>query len=405
MKKLRKGGNAAETILLAAADAIGMICRGACTLDDYLDFHAPPDHRRTVEHLLLAFFRHRRFFQDELKKIASREPDPQIKNLILSAFTQIRFQNRIAMQSAVSVAVDAAKKYRADKFVNAVLRKFAAAGTPLPDDPEHILPEAVYARWKKRFTAEQLQELSRLFTSEADFTFRLAKGAEQPGFKCEYLGKTGLFDFYRSDAADAVNSAELKAGKIYIQDPAAAHAPSVPDYSAVKTVLDLCAAPGGKSLMMSENLTDDAVLTAFDRSQARQKLTKQNFDKKNLRHKVVWGDLADLTGSFDLVLADVPCSNTGVYKRRPDALWRFSSTELRKITVLQKEILSHAARLTAAGGQLVYSTCSIEPEENGSLIDGFLTEHPEFVQLCRQTVLPDDKSDGCSFALLKKAKK
>ena len=134
MKKSRKGGNAAETILLAAADAIGMICRGACTLDDYLDFHAPPDHRRTVEHLLLAFFRHRRFFQDELKKIASREPDPQIKNLILSAFTQIRFQNRIAMQSAVSVAVDAAKKYRADKFVNAVLRKFAAAGTPLPDD-------------------------------------------------------------------------------------------------------------------------------------------------------------------------------------------------------------------------------------------------------------------------------
>ena len=67
--------------------------------------------------------------------------------------------------------------------------------------------------------------------------------------------------------------------------------------------------------------------------------------------------------------------------------------------------LSHAARLTAAGGQLVYSPCSIEPEENGSLIDGFLTEHPEFVQLCRQTVLPDDKSDGCSFALLKKAKK
>ena len=149
------------------------------------------------------------------------------------------------------------------------------------------------------------------------------------------------------------------AGMIYVQEPAAMAPAECAEIDPDWWVLDMCAAPGGKSLMMSENLTDDAVLTAFDRSQARQKLTKQNFDKKNLRHKVVWGDLADLTGSFDLVLADVPCSNTGVFRRRPDALWNFSTAKMRELMAIQRDILESAFQRTASGGLLIYSTCSI----------------------------------------------
>jgi 16S rRNA (cytosine967-C5)-methyltransferase len=114
------------------------------------------------------------------------------------------------------------------------------------------------------------------------------------------------------------------------------------------------------------------------------------------------GDPAILTGTYDLVLADVPCSNTGVFRHRPDALWRFSEKDLAEITAIQRDILEHAARLTACGGQLVYSTCSLEPEENIEMVENFLVRHPEFTLRSGSTILPESSADGASAFLLVK---
>ena len=400
MKKLRKGGNAAETILLAAADAIGMICRGACTLDDYLDFHAPPDHRRTVEHLLLAFFRHRRFFQDELKKIASREPDPQIKNLILSAFTQIRFQNRIAMQSAVSVAVDAAKKYRADKFVNAVLRSVLREGYKFPKTAQEILPEAILKRWKKSFSAEDIERFAGLFLQKPPFTFRLCAGCADLPEKSSEISAFEPFRFAAGSAAAVLDSTEFAAGKYYIQDPAASMAVSLAKdiLPGCGTLLDLCAAPGGKTLMAAELLAPGARITAADISEKRQKLTAENFKLRNISARIITADPAEVQGSFDFVIADMPCSNTGVFRHRPDALWRFSEKSLAEVMEVQKHILHHAAGLTAEGGYLLLSTCSIEEDENT-----FPAEELEgFTLIESRTLLPEKEHDGAFAALWQK---
>ena len=108
----KRTGSAAETILTAAAGAIGMIDRNECTLDDYLDRHAPADFRRTVEHLLLCFYRYRGFFAGELNRLVSRPPENKVRNLLFAVFTQVRFQSAIAPESAASVAVDAAKRQR-----------------------------------------------------------------------------------------------------------------------------------------------------------------------------------------------------------------------------------------------------------------------------------------------------
>ena len=151
--------------------------------------------------------------------------------------------------------------------------------------------------------------------------------------------------------------------------------------------------------MIAENLPSDGKLTAFDRSKNRQILTQQNFDRRGLKHKVLSGKLEELTGTFDLVLADVPCSNTGVFRHRPDALWRFSEKELTAVTELQREILEHAARLTAPGGQLVYSTCSLEPEENILMAEDFAARHPDFKLAEGKTLLPDENADGASAFL------
>ena len=399
MRTRKRTGNAAETILTASADAIGLIDRGECTLDDYLDRHAPADFRRTVEHLLLCFYRHRGYFVRELSRLVSRTPDHKVQNLLFAVFTQCRFQSAIAPESAVSVAVDAAKKFRADKFVNAVLRRFIAERTAISSAPCDVLPSAVYTRWKKRYSEEILKQMAALFMSEPPFSFRMEKGTQQTDFDCRYLSGNSLFKFYSADSADVLKSRSLAEGRIYIQDPATGYAPSLPDYSSVKSAIDLCAAPGGKSLMIAENLPSDGKLTAFDRSKNRQILTQQNFDRRGLKHKVLSGKLEELTGTFDLVLADVPCSNTGVFRHRPDALWRFSEKELTAVTELQREILEHAARLTAPGGQLVYSTCSLEPEENILMAEDFAARHPDFKLAEGKTLLPDENADGASAFL------
>ena len=155
--------------------------------------------------------------------------------------------------------------------------------------------------------------------------------------------------------------------------------------------------------MISENLPSDGKLTAFDRSKSRQILTRKNFEKRGLTHKILSGNLEELSGSFDLVLADVPCSNTGVFRHRPDALWRFSEKDLISVVKLQRDILEHAARLTAPGGQLVYSTCSLEPEENSLMAEYFIARHPEFSLLTGQTLLPSASADGASAFIFRRS--
>jgi 16S rRNA (cytosine967-C5)-methyltransferase len=401
-KSLKKHASAAENILNASASAIGMIDRGECTLDDYLDRHAPPEFRRTVEHLLLAFYRRRGFFCSELNRLVSRTPDSKVRNLLFAVFTQIRFQDAIAPESAVSIAVDAAKKFHADKFVNAVLRRFIADSFPISSHPQDVLPSAIFKRWKMRYSEETLRHLSDLFTAEPPFSFRMEKGTQTVDFDCSPIRQESLFDFYTADSSSVLKSRALADGKIYIQDPATGYAPSLPDYSSVKSAVDICAAPGGKSLMISENLPGDGNLTAFDRSAKRQILTRRNFEKRGLPHKVLSGDLKDICGSFDLVLADVPCSNTGVFRHRPDALWRFSEKDLNSVVLLQQEILEHAARLTSPGGQLVYSTCSLEPEEKILMVKNFISRHPDFVLQSGDTLLPGELSDGASAFLLRR---
>ena len=142
---------------------------------------------------------------------------------------------------------------------------------------------------------------------------------------------------------------------------------------------------------------------AFGAGASEADKQKKNFEKRNLPHKVLSGNLEQLSGSFDLVLADVPCSNTGVFRHRPDALWRFSEKDLNAVVELQREILEHAARLTAPGGQLVYSTCSLEPEENILMAEYFIARHPEFSLLTGQTLLPSASADGASAFIFRRS--
>ena len=386
-----------EKVLQLAAAAVEAVDGGTCTLDDALD-HFPDDCRRTLEHLLTLLYRYRKSIRRSWSKYCRKTPAPEVASLLDAALTQCRFQQAVAPQSVVNVAVTLAKPFHADKFINAVLRAALKEPWSEPVAPEEILPDWVLKRWKKDFSAEEVANFAGLFLRKPDFTFRLCRGAEVPA-GCEVVREFGTFRFASGKASQVIGSKAFKRGAYYIQDPATGLSVSLAEkvLKDCRNLLDICAAPGGKTLMAAELLGENARITAADISRKRQELTAENFALHKVDAEIVTADPAELTGSFDVVIADLPCSNSGVFRRRPDALWRFSPHALREVMKLQKYILSHAVRLTAPGGFVLISTCSIDREENQALL-----KNNGLTLITEKTVLPDAVQDGAFAALCQK---
>ncbi len=401
----------ASGILSDAVNVLALIESGKQNLDDALDGSLTlPQLRRTTGNLLFLYFRRKRFVDGWIESLASRPPRPRLRRVLAAVLTQIRFQNGIAPESAVNVAVELVKSSgnaNEAKFVNAVLRR-AVREMPEPEmTPEAVLPPALWKRWSGRFSVDELDVLSAAFLSPAPFTFR-AEGDFIPPEEWDAIPLPGRepFRFFESEKPGVVLESEaLREGRIYVQDPATAIAASLPDLTAVKSILDVCAAPGGKSLLLAARMNPGTTLTAADRSARRQEQTRQNFHCRKLDFSVITAKPEELTGEYDLVLTDVPCSNSGVFRRRPDALWRFHSGALAEVVSLQRSILEAAAKRVVPGGQLVYSTCSIEEEENDRQIDAFLKTHPEFTRQDSRQELPSCGNDGAYACLLRRSAK
>ena len=387
-----------EKVLSAAIAAVTAIDGGKASLDDVLDRSAP-EYRRTLEHLLLNLFRFRKSIRKLWMSFCQRPPAPEIAVLLDTALCQSLRQSAVAPQSVVNVAVSLAKRRRADKFVNAIMRKSLAANWSVPEKPDDILPNAVLQWWRQSFSPPEIEKFAQLFISEVPFSFRLCRDSELPE-NCTEIPVDGKFRFATGNGREIIASEPFRQGRYYVQDPAAAMAVSLAadKIATAGTVLDLCAAPGGKSLLMAELLAPNARLTAADRSARRQQLTAENFRKFNVNGTIITATPEKIRGKFDLVFADVPCSNTGVFRRRPDALWRFSPRALNEVIQLQRQIITAAALLVAPDGTLVCSSCSIDPTENNAMIQ--TARELGFTLEISRTLLPDAACDGAFGAVL-----
>ena len=192
----------------------------------------------------------------------------------------------------------------------------------------------------------------------------------------------------------------------YIQDPSTLLAPALLQAQPGESVADLCAAPGGKAILLAEALRGQGALHCFDRAAAKLDRLRSNLAAF---HNVTVAEADAATAvlpaaSMDAVLLDVPCTNTGVIRRRPDVRWSFSNAKLQELAALQKAILNAAAQAVKPGGRLVYSTCSLEPEENHLQVEAFLASHPEFNCRAQRLIVPTLAHDGAFAALLIKAK-
>ena len=224
------------------------------------------------------------------------------------------------------------------------------------------------------------------------------------------------YDFVRCDWAEENLVFELKAhpplerlpsfqqGLFYVQDPSTLLAVRELDPKPGEVVLDLCAAPGGKLTFMAQLMQNQGRIIAHDLTAERLQLVQENCARLGV--SIVETALpstlkAQFPQAYSRILVDAPCSNTGVMRRRVDLRWRLRPEELGRLRTMQLELLRHGASLLKPGGTLVYSTCSLEPEENQQVVSEFLAEHSRFRLAHERELLPFlDQVDGAYVARL-----
>ncbi len=324
--------------------------------------------------------------------------DPDVIDLLRLGVYQLTNMGSVPAYAAIAQTVELAKRRHglgASKLVNAVLRRTDRERdelhVPPPGEADEALslryshPRWLIARWIERLGEQDTERLLALNNAEAPIVIRpygivreqLEAMLEEAGvhvaeapFVPESIAISGGTTFTELGA--------FKKGLFFVQDPAAT---LVTEYAAIPsgaTVADLCAAPGGKALELSKIA---GTVIASDRSFGRlQRLlaNKQRLETTNL-YPFVSDARHPAIGPVDAVLVDVPCTGTGTFRRHPDARWRLKISDFAVMSALQKLIVRSASNVVKPGGLLIYSTCSLEREENDEQIEQFLSENPNWI--------------------------
>jgi 16S rRNA (cytosine967-C5)-methyltransferase len=309
---------------------------------------------------------------------------PEIRQHLRVALFQMRHLDKIPRHAAVNEAVELAKgvSRKSAGFVNAVLRK--AADLALPDalGVRSSHPDWLIERWRKRHPPKELESLLDADNAVLPLTIR-----PNP------LKAAGPIDVEGDPAADP----RFAEGLYTVQDETSTRVAPMLDPKSGERVLDLCAAPGGKTTHLAELMGGKGLVVAVDLPD-RIGLVTESAKRLGLANiECVAGDGATVAfrEPFDAILVDAPCSNTGVLSRRPDVRWRLKEKDIAGAAAIQRRLLENAARLLKPGGRVVYSTCSLEPEEN--------TPDPALWTVEKQELtLPTDRHSGGYQALLRR---
>jgi len=228
------------------------------------------------------------------------------------------------------------------------------------------------------------------------------ENVEYDFFTRDWTGENLVFELKSHPPLNSLPS--FRDGWFYLQDPSTLLAPALLGAQPGETILDLCAAPGGKTTFIAQQMHNTGKIIAQDLDQNRLKLVKENCTRLGvICVEPMLPSTFDLRPStFNRILVDAPCSNTGVMRRRVDLRWRISPEEISRLQKTQLELLRQAATKLKPDGVLVYSTCSLEPEENSELVKQFLAAQPDFKLEAERQLLPfADGVDGAYVARLK----
>lgn len=338
---------------------------------------------------------------------AKKSIAPAIWAILQMGFYQLRFMDKVPPSAACNESVNLAKKYGHQgtvKFVNAVLR--ASIRMPekvvYPDKGKNLAawmsltyfhPEWLVKRWIKRYGNEGAEQLCRMNNETPPLSLRTNTLKTTRDELCKELEQAGI-EYTLSEWADegilctghpALGSfVPLQEGKCQVQDESSMLVAHVVAPQAGDVVIDTCSAPGGKTTHMAQLMKNQGKIMAFDIHEHKLAKIEENAERLGITIiETAAKDALTLQGEWkdkaDCVLVDAPCSGLGVLRRKPDSRWRKSEDLLTELPKLQLAILSQASECVKAGGTLVYSTCTIEPEENQLVVEAFLKNHPDFV--------------------------
>ena len=357
--------------------------------------------------------------------------DTAVRIALRLGLYQLRFLTRIPASAAVNESVSlvrAARLSSATAFVNAVLRRAIREADYDPslevaDRIERLALETSHPvwlidRWVRSFGLAETESFAHANNTVPPTAFRIVTSLVDRSELLNSLAQAGA-TLERSDIADGawrVSGAthairELsQAGRIYLQDEASQMVAQMVGARGGDLVLDLCAAPGSKTTYIADRTNDNATVIAADRSAGRMVTVVETAKLHDLKAiKPVILDAAESlpfqSGTFDKVLVDAPCSGTGTLRRNPEIRWRLSAEEIPALAAKQKKILENAAEMVKPGGRLVYSTCSVELEENEEVIREFLAGDARFELQSRVRTWPQQQGcDGFFIAVFERHK-
>ncbi len=390
-----------------------------------------PADRRLCQELAYGVVRWKATLDWLIERRVQKAPNPRLQNLLRLGLYQIFWLERIPNHAAVHETVELAKRagfHAQAGFVNAMLRgylrEFKATRDLLADlktsQPPigFSHPEWLVARWQDRWGAQKAAQLMEWNNNPPRTFARINLLKAEPGKLLAQWREEGVdYDFVRRDWFEENLVFEIKAnrslrelpsfqqGLFYVQDPSTLLAVRVLAARPGESVLDLCSAPGGKLSLIAQLMRNEGRLVAHDTAPERLKLIEENCARLGVACAEITGTIprsALRSQQFHRVLVDAPCSNTGTMRRRVDLRWRIHPEEIERMRGVQLELLRQAAELLRPEGALVYSTCSLEPEENSGVVRQFLRERNEFkIEAERELVPFVNEVDGAYVALLK----
>jgi len=329
---------------------------------------------------------------------------------------QLFYMDSVPNYAAVTTTVQLAKQIHPNLggLTNAVLRALAnLENRTIPDESSSISnvasylshPEWLIGKWIKDKSFDQARSLAEWNNEYPRLWFRVNKILYSSTKFKNYLKKNNinfeqfkhLPEFFQTTKHQKLLKSDIFIeGKISVQDPSAGLVVQLVDPKKNESIIDACAAPGGKSSYLAEKLNNSGTIISFDSNEDRLNRLKNTLKRLNIKN--VESNIADITQDnipmTNKMLLDVPCSGTGVMAKRADIRWRRSIDDILEMHLLQRKILWSASNFINPGGVIIYSTCSVEPEENYMVIDAFLKSHSNYSIESAKNYIPSEYVDN-----------
>ncbi|MBF0710154.1 MULTISPECIES: 16S rRNA (cytosine(967)-C(5))-methyltransferase RsmB [unclassified Gemella] len=400
--------------------------------------------KKYITQLVYGSIKNKLYIEHIIKRFSKGRIKPKVRILILMSLYQILKLDKTPDFAAVNEAVKLSKKIfglHTSKFVNAILRNIIRNIEKIDyvfkDEDEEIIikyscPRSLYMILKEQYGKEKAISIVKSFNTTSENSIRINLLKITKSDLINYFEDRGISVKESSVAEDCllvssidITDPKFQEGYYIIQDEASALVAHALEENREKTlnILDVCAAPGGKSLHIA-SLYNNSCLISCDKYQHKLKLIADNAEKLGITNICIQQQDAtelniEFLNRFDVIICDVPCSGMGVIKNKPEIKYKVDDSYIRKLTDLQLEILENSIKYLKPEGCLIYSTCTIDKRENEYNINRFLEKNPNFnlenIRLSNQfekiqtgmiKILPDDYNcDGFFICKLRKNSK